>query len=613
MVRDYAEDILQAVEIVVGKCLNDVAFDKTEICTIVSDVDKKNGHYTVTNGSARYDAYINTSNGAESVPEYKINDSVRVSVPNGNYSQKKYIIGLNITDNDSCPITYVSPLDTMLDMTDNIISGERVEGLRANDVNQSEWCLWSADCTQPDYRKLQNNSLYDTIAIRGDFKTLLTGYNVNSGSYGLRLDMYFKPTNGTDKLIKHSAYLDSSDMYGNPYSFLIYSTQAVKFSIANIGTIQTISLYFYQRNNFTYLTDSGVQEYLPVLNAQDPDYSNLLLRNVYLSFGSDIANINDNTVKLYTNEPLEYDRLADDESTNTKGVGLLWYNKNDAGQYLGFSDGLYDKNYDEIAYLELSERDSRLLAQQGKDVPLDENGLDLSADIVDAEKLLKKLKTSITQDLYQMLYAFRARIEGVCNDTANNNLDTYFVQLLTTANGGGTITKTGENLEKNTKTLVDYYLAKLSNARAKMDGEEYTPTDLTYTKPEDMMKETYALIDAIIGNEKTSTEGLLDKAEEIITAQYAGFTSILDSFDTKLRKLAKVTKDYADEFSTLMSGNDTKLNNYFKVFLNEALQESICRIFCSILLQGFFVRHIHKLRQCCNWPENCLCLQFCMI
>lgn len=49
--------------------------------------------------------------------------------------------------------------------------------------------------------------------------------------------MYFKPTNGTDKLVRHSAYLDSSDMYGNPYSFLIYSTQAVKFSIANIGTI----------------------------------------------------------------------------------------------------------------------------------------------------------------------------------------------------------------------------------------------------------------------------------------------------------------------------------------------------------------------------------------
>lgn len=340
MVKDYAEQILQAVEIVVGKCLNDISYDKTEICTIVSDVDKKNGRYTVTNGSVKYDAFVNTSNNADAIPEYKINDSVRVSVPNGDYSQKKYIEGLNIVDNDTCPITYVSPLDTMLDMTDNIISGGKIRGLRANDRAQSEWCIWSADCSQPAYRKLQNNNLYDTIAIRGDFKTLLNGYNVNSGSYGLRLDMYFKPTNGTEKLIKHSAYLDSSDMYGNPYSFLIYSTQAVKFSIANIGTIQTISLYFYQKNDFTYLTDNGVQEYLPVLRAEDEDYSNLLLTNVYLSFGSDIVNIDDNTVKLYTNETFEYDRLAEDESTNTKGIGLLWYNKNDEGQYVGYSDGI---------------------------------------------------------------------------------------------------------------------------------------------------------------------------------------------------------------------------------------------------------------------------------
>lgn len=562
MVKDYAESILQAVEIVVGKCLNDVAFDKTEICTIISDTDKKNGRYTVTNGSAKYDAFVNTSNGAENVPEYKVNDSVRVSVPNGDYSQKKYIEGLNVVDNDACPITYVSPLDTVLDMTDNIISGEKIRGLRANDTNQSEWCIWSADCSQPDYRKLQNNSLYDTIAIKGDFKTLLTGYNVNSGSYGLRLDMYFKPTNGTDKLIKHSAYLDSSDMYGNPYSFLIYSTQAVKFSIANIGTIQTISLYFYQRNNFTYLTDDGAQKYLPVLRTEDPDYSNLLLKNVYLSFGSDIVNIDDNTVKLYTNEPFEYDRLADDESTNTKGIGLLWYNKNDAGQYLGYSDGIVDRDYDEIAYLELSEKDSRLLAQQGKDVPLDESGLDLSADIVEAEKLLKKLKTSITQDLYQMLWAFQSRIEGVVNDKGNadNNLATLFDNLLNSQKG--LIAATGKDLEDNTEDMVAYYLARLSNARAKIDGVDYTPTPLSYTLPDKMMKSPQDVVVTIkSGDDKNP--GLLESAYLIIKNHYAGFMSLYDSFNTKLSKLVETTQSYIDEFLTLTNGNQARIDAYF--------------------------------------------------
>ena len=562
MVKDYAEDILQAMEIVVGKCLNDIAYDKTEICTIIGDKDKKNGRYTVTNGSAKFDAFVDTSHNPDAIPEYKLDDSVRVSIPNGDYSQKKYIQGLNITDNDTNPITYVSPLDTVLDMTDNIISGEKIRGLRANDANQSEWCIWSADCSQPAYRKLQNNSLYDTIAIKGDFKTLLTGYNVNSGSYGLRLDMYFKPTNGTDKLVRHSAYLDSSDMYGNPYSFLIYSTQAVKFSIANIGTIQTISLYFYQKNNFTYLTDNGVQTYLPMLRPEDKDYSNLLLKNVYLSFGSDIVNIDDNTVKLYTNEPLEYDRLSDNESINTKGIGLLWYNKNDAGQYLGYSDGIVDRDYDEIAYLQLSEHDSRLLAQQGKDVPLDESGLDLSADIVEAEKLLEKLTTSITQDLYQMLWAFYSRIEGVVEDRENNNLKTYFDDLTNSQNG--LITQAGKSLEANSKKMVDYYLARLSNARAQMDKVEYEPTKLTYVLPSEMMHLAQEVVVAITNKDDANKPGLLEVAYDVIKNNYAGFMSLYDSFNIKLTKLANNTQSYIDDFLALTEGNDNRINAYFR-------------------------------------------------
>lgn len=555
MVKDYAEQILKSVEIVVGKCLNDVQYDKTEICVVLNDEDKKNGHYKVSNGSTKYDAFVDTSHNANAIPEYKVNDSVRVSIPNGDYSQKKYIQGLNITDNDTCPITYISPMDTLLDMTDNIISKENIRGLRANDENQSEWCIWSADCTQPDYRHLQNNSLYDTIAIKGDFKTLLTGYNVNSGSYGLRLDMYFKPTNGTDKLIKHSAYLDSTDMYGNPYSFLIYSTQAIKFSIANIGAIQTISLYFYQKNNFTYLTDNGQQESLPVLNAWDPDYSNLLLKNVYLSFGSDISNIDDNVIKLYTNEPLEYDRLSNEESVNTKGIGLLWYNKDDNGKYLGFSDGIYDKEYDEIEYLELSEGDSRLLSQQGKDVPLDEAGLDLSADIVEAEILLNRLRNSITQDLYQMIHSFRARIEGICNDTKNNTIEKdYFNTLLNSSTGS--IAAAGKPLEEDTKKIVEYYLAKLSNARAKQDEKEYTPTELTYTSIEDMMKGPKKVLN--------DTQELLDYAKAIISNTYSGFMSVYDSFNTKLTKLMEITDDYISTFTELMKDNQNKLDNFFK-------------------------------------------------
>jgi hypothetical protein len=42
-------------------------------------------------------------------------------------------------------------------------------------------------------------------------------------------------------------------------------------------------------------------------------------------------------------------------------MGLLWLNKDDNGQYVGFSDGVYDNHYDELEYLELSKSLTRLL------------------------------------------------------------------------------------------------------------------------------------------------------------------------------------------------------------------------------------------------------------
>jgi hypothetical protein len=43
-------------------------------------------------------------------------------------------------------------------------------------------------------------------------------------------------------------------------------------------------------------------------------------------------------------------------------MGIVWYNKDENDKYIGFTDGVYDINYDEIEYLKLSEKNNRLLA-----------------------------------------------------------------------------------------------------------------------------------------------------------------------------------------------------------------------------------------------------------
>jgi hypothetical protein len=59
--------------------------------------------------------------------------------------------------------------------------------------------------------------------------------------------------------------LDSSEMFGNPYAFSIYSPQAKTFDISSIGIIDGMVLYFYQDNNFTYYDDKGQIQKVPVI------------------------------------------------------------------------------------------------------------------------------------------------------------------------------------------------------------------------------------------------------------------------------------------------------------------------------------------------------------
>jgi hypothetical protein len=59
--------------------------------------------------------------------------------------------------------------------------------------------------------------------LSAQFRTLLDNYDMRSGSYGLRLDIYVRVNPESDKFIIRSVFLDSSEMFGNPYSFVLYS------------------------------------------------------------------------------------------------------------------------------------------------------------------------------------------------------------------------------------------------------------------------------------------------------------------------------------------------------------------------------------------------------
>lgn len=115
MENNLTESIFDAISLIVENRVAHLEYDKTIICTIVDNSNSKNNKYTVTDGSIKFEVEGNGE-------KYKIDDSVRVLIPNGNFAKTKYIQGKSTeADNSEKPVTYTSPLDSVVDITNNLV------------------------------------------------------------------------------------------------------------------------------------------------------------------------------------------------------------------------------------------------------------------------------------------------------------------------------------------------------------------------------------------------------------------------------------------------------------------------------------------------------------
>ena len=83
---NYAENIFQAIDVIVGARLSEISYDTTVKATIINADKAGKGEYIVDDGSSRYKAYSETTT-------YEVEDEVYVSIPNGDYTQQKIITG----------------------------------------------------------------------------------------------------------------------------------------------------------------------------------------------------------------------------------------------------------------------------------------------------------------------------------------------------------------------------------------------------------------------------------------------------------------------------------------------------------------------------------------
>lgn len=554
--NNITENLFGAIDVIVAQKIKGLQFDLTKICTITDNNKAQNGAYTVTDGSITFEAYSENKT-------YKVGDAVRVSVPNADFTDKKYIIGKYITDNSITPITYVSPLESILDITTNLVPEQKrgPHRIYANEqlsenatiedlMENSKGALIAT--IRPNIESLEISEIYDTFYIAGEFRTLLGDYTILTGNYGIRAEFH-----EGDQV--HEIYLDSQDMFGDPYNFAVFTSQQQTYNIKKIKKIDEISLYFYQFNNFSY-DKNGERAVLPCYKTLPP---NLELTNLAIGFGTMLSNIDDNTVKIYTNSSKEYNKSS--ESSREKKVNLLWYNKNEFGKYLGFTDGEF---YDEFSnYITLKAYERALMKYLGDDqVPHDERGLTIANALNQLNIIVDDIVKYTDEVILPEINNFKIQTKKTITD-----VDTQYTNI--------------SNSKKSIVSIQEkanvYIKQTLAAAAWKYNPTSLTEDEKTFREKEDETLGKYptltefnyvAEISTECGNIVTDLDLMLDYIPEI------SYIGVYDNFKLEIEKLkagVPINDDFEDIKSVIKSDyvNEYQSNSNYEFKLYEGNAE----------------------------------------
>ena len=343
-VNELQEKLLQAMDILNAQALSGISFDKTITCTIEDDTHKKEGKYTVTDGTKSFTAYSTDTS-------YRINNTVYVTIPQGNYENQKIIIGKQADDTKE-PFIFTTPFDTIFDMTDNVLVNKNTEGeLVANNIKTQVVTICEQECNLYGFTRL---------GIKANFKSWIS--EAISGNYGLTIIFHVNPIEDIasseilpetqsvqdENLTKYYYNFSNSDMYGNSYNYETDYEQQLVIPIDEInGTIKKITINFWQEANFKDIAGKPIpysmgKGYVQNIDGElvlaendvllDP---NLFVKDIYLCLGYDISIFDKDMVQIYTQQSETYkhsNSINDDGiEKNKKAIKVRWVHIDENG------------------------------------------------------------------------------------------------------------------------------------------------------------------------------------------------------------------------------------------------------------------------------------------
>lgn len=573
------EQFFQSVDIILTQRLNDLSYDKTIVATIIDDSDKAQGHYIVSDGTINFDAYSNDT-------AYRVDDQVRVTILNGDWSQKKFIAGKYSDGQSNIPLTYTPPLDTVMQDNQSTLSTIDSWTLQTNGATHVQ-PIWNTKITEDsDYYTLQTNGIYNVITLQGDFQTY---FDAVAGNYGLLLELYISPSVNSNERIRKFMTFDSSEMFGNPYSYKIDSHQAKQILIASEGIVTEVILSIYQARQFDVKNGKMIEITNPFIDktGNQIGQNDINFKNIVIGFGSDLTQIEDNTLKIYTSDPVTYHYAnGSGDEYNNKSIGLIWQNKNDNNQYVGFSDGVIKVNgnsieqYDEIAYLKEEYSEVRLINQKGKSgIPTDEAGLGHAADIEEAKPLLKSIYESLTgsaTSTSDLVYNLQSMSRSLGNTTLLDELKpiiSSYTDETTNTTQSAKLVQYASIAEQSAQRLAERYGNVLQYAYESQNQVEHTKTwneswDVESSKETKITLENDSyfktFISAINNGINVVTEFLTSMDTQTAADQpLGGYRGVYESYNPKINKAIAAIEILLEQVQTLLSeSKESSLKNY---------------------------------------------------
>lgn len=240
-VNDINQSLISAIELLAQKCDNELNTTLTIEGTIIGTLDSEIGAYSVNYMGSVFTAYANNPNIA-----YTIDDKVYVIVPNGDFTKEKFILGYPTTvteDEAENPTLEVG--GDFLDLPTNVsfCTYDKENFDKENPLDNSKMSkkrrVYSLPLTNKDfYKKVIQDYFnnYGSFKFSCKVKTNIVPESDSTsrqvdGNYGIILKIKYWPYEQLDRnrdtLITKEVVIDNSNILGNPYDQMVFSTQNV--------------------------------------------------------------------------------------------------------------------------------------------------------------------------------------------------------------------------------------------------------------------------------------------------------------------------------------------------------------------------------------------------